>query len=96
MENSLMRCANQPAIKIKKAAQERTFFTNNINPKFCCRRRIRTSTKWLAIAQIEYWWSTPFLYERKYATFVPLSPPPRQEGMSANFITLQCVINTPY
>jgi hypothetical protein len=32
---------------------------------------------------------------RRYAVFIPDSPPPRQEGMAASFITSQVIVANP-
>ncbi len=47
-------------------------------------RGFEPPTEQLAIMQKENFVVNP------YIMFIPNSPPPRQEGMSANFITLQC------
>ena len=58
-----------------------------INDFFCCRGRIRTSTGQLAIAQSSVVDPGRFPIAKKTALccVYPVSPPPRQEGMSAKF-----------
>ena len=65
--------------------------TNHMKKKFilifnsCCKGRIRTSTGQLAARQSARAGGQP----PKYLAFIPLSPPPRQGGMAANFNTSQ-------
>ena len=62
---------------------------------YCCERRIRTSTERLATGQISFidsW--EKLMWSTHYPAFVANSPPPRQEGMSANFITSHYVFIT--
>ena len=42
------------------------------------------------LATVQLWWSTPVATRAALCCVYPLSPPPRQEGTSANFDILQC------
>lgn len=53
---------------------------------YAVRRGFEPPTERLAIEQKENFVVNP------YATFIPNSPPPRQEGASANFATLHCEV----
>lgn len=74
----------------KKSASEESKYRNvyTYSPHSRCSaavgRGFEPPTERLAVMQKENFVVNP------YITFIPNSPPPRQEGMSANFITLQC------
>ena len=59
----------------------------------CCKRRIRTFTRRLALAQS--WWSTPVSNTSTAGSMLRLflNPhPPRQEGLAASFNISQCLL----
>jgi len=66
----------------KKAPK--TFIINVLGAFYCCRGRDRTSKWQLAITQSSVVDpGRPDYSGRLYVTFIPLSPPSRQEGMYA-------------
>lgn len=69
------------------------FYSNLNNHEERCRGRVRTSTGKLATGHTERTLVVnPRLSgkpDRHYPAFILGSPPPRQEGLSANFNTLQ-------